>query len=608
MKQVLLAALATLLSLSPLFAQVGDTQSKDPLAEARKYEEANDWNKAIPLLSKAYDDAKGDAEIYRAYFDALLKNGDLKEAEKLVNTQHRYRNSPLLTIDYGRLLAAQGKTKKAEEMWDGALQGLTGEDMLTQQMANAFVAAGRDDYAIKVYERSRNQYGKPYSGALARLYAKTGEMDKAVDAVFETSNAFPTSADDTKATLLELLGTDPKKLQSAQKALIKRINQQPDNVYYSDLLTWLYTQKGDWDGALLQIEAIDERNREAGQRLLDFARNAQSQGQPDVAIRALDAVIQKGTESPYYSMAMAEKLRTGFKKVQDDPGYTRENIAALEKGYAEYLERFPDAYGTQAVIDYATLEARYAGNAKNAIALLRKAIGTNSAPRDFIGHAKLQLGDYQLLNGEIWEAALTYAQVDKAFKEDVLGEDARFRNAKLAYYRGDFVESQGMLSVLKASTSELIANDALYLSVLITENTPDSVYTPLLSFARADLLLFQNKDTAALDTLNALSARYPESPLQDDILMLRSDLSIKHRDYANALGYLKTIIDKYGKDVLADDATFKTAELYEKYLKQPENARKWYEQLIIDYPGSTYVQIARQRLGVLNGTGSAAPL
>src|SRR5690606_27458413 len=143
------------------------------------------------------------------------------------------------------------------------------------------------------------------------------------------------------------------------------------------------------------------------------------------------------------------------------------------------------------------------------------------ASREFIGKAKLQLGDYQILTGQVWEASLTYSQVDKAYREDFLGEDARFRNARLAYYRGDFAWAQAQLSVLKASTSELIANDALYLSVLITENTPDSNNAALLLFSKADLLLFQNKYDEALRTLDSISTLYPKHPLQDDVLMLR---------------------------------------------------------------------------------------
>ncbi|RYF91715.1 MAG: hypothetical protein EOO00_07980 [Chitinophagaceae bacterium] len=230
----------------------------------------------------------------------------------------------------------------------------------------------------------------------------------------------------------------------------------------------------------------------------------------------------------------------------------------------------------------------------------------------FSGWAKLQLGDYYILTGKIWDASLAYSQVDKAFREDQLGEEARFRNAKLAYYRSDFEWAQGQLSVLKASTSELIANDAMYLSVLITENIPpDSVMTPLQRFAYADLLLFQNKDKEAEALLDSIAQAFPKHPLNDDILMLRSRLAVKHRDYKLALDYLRQVYEackNCGKDdLLRDDALFRTADIYHHFLEQPVLAKQYYEQLILDFPGSTFVQTARQKLAELDNPEPVIP-
>jgi TolA-binding protein len=411
--------------------------------------------------------------------------------------------------------------------------------------------------------------------------------------------------DDTKATLLEVLAGDASRLQMAQKAIIRRINLQPDNTYYADLLTWLYTQKGDWEGALMQIQAIDERTRAGGQGLLQFAQLAEKEEQHAIALKSLDAIIEGGKDQPYYTVARAERLGIAKRRLEQNPAYTTEDAAALVKDYADFLAAFPQYNASELVRDYAMIEARYNNNPAKAIALLQDAIRQPMASREFTGKATLQLGDYQVLEGKVWEASLTYSQVDKAFREDALGEEARFRNGKLAYYRGDFGWAQAQLSALKASTSELIANDALNLSVLITENTPDSNNAALLSFAHADLLLFQNKDAEALKVLDSIALIYPKHPLQDDVLMLRATLAQKHHDYDTALAYLETIHKEYGKDVLGDDALFKTADIYERALKKPEEAKKFFEQLIMEYPGSTYVQIARSRLQAISG-GAAA--
>jgi tetratricopeptide (TPR) repeat protein len=596
------------------FISIACTQlvfAQKDLVDAHNYVALNQLDKAADIYKKLFDQNPADADVYNEYFSLLLKMKDYKTAQKTVETRGRiFQNSPLVNIDLGRIYMAMDKKKKADEEFDAAIKNMNGDDLITQQMANAFTAMNRDDYAIKTYEHVNeilhNAY--TYSGPLAHLYAKTGAMDKAVNSMLDGGLAMNGGVDDVKATLLELLGSDEKKIQLAQKALIKKINEQPDNPFYAELLTWLYTQKNDWEGALIQIEALDNRNKEQGERMLDFARFATKEHQYAFALKTYDEIIAKGKELPYYGIAKSEKLSVKFEQLQNKPDFTKDDVTALENDYAAFVAEFPQQNTSQVVKDYATFEAQYANNPQKAIELLDKAIQDQNARRDFVGSCKLQMGDYYILLGRIWDASLIYSQVDKTFREDMLGEDARFRNAKLYYYIGDFNFAEGQLSVLKASTSELIANDALYLSVLITENTAaDSNYIPLRRFAYADLLLFQNKDKEAEALLDSISNAFPEHPLKDDILMQKAKIAQKHREYNKALDYLKDIYVKFGKDVLGDDAVFKTAEIYEKNLHDNEKAKHFYEQLIIDYPGSTYIQTARNRLSALQSGTSALP-
>lgn len=580
-----------------LFAQ------DDLLTQARVYTDQKEYKKALEFYQKLYNHNPTDEAIYKEYLNDLIADKDFKDAQKLVENQQKLQpQNPLLLVDIGRVYIASGKSKKAKEPFEQAIQLLNGDDMLTTKMANAFIDIGQDQYAIQTYERAtqllRNNfiYGTP----LARLYAKTGDIENAMNALLNIGPMQIPGIIDTKTTMLEILGNDPKKLQIAQKALVKRVNEQPENSWYGELLTWIYTQKDDWDGALIQITAIDERNKENGQRLLEFARTAKQAKQYDIAIKALDAIVELGKEQTLYTVANAEKMNVQMLQLENNPSYTAEDVTKLSKAYEQFFTDFPQYYNTETIRDYAKLEAQYNNNPEKAISLLKKALEDQNARKEFIGLVKLQLGDYYLLTGKIWDASLLYSQVDKAFKEDQLGEEARFKNAKLAYYRGDFDWAQGQLSVLKASTSELIANDALYLSVLITENIPpDSNLVPLRRFAYADLLLFQNKDKDAEALLDSISQAFPDHPLNDDILMLRAKLAIKHRDYQKALDDLKKVYDQYGKDVNGDDAVFQTAQIYELYLKQPAAAKKFYERLIVDYPGSTFVQTARAKLVTL---------
>jgi len=590
------------LAYSDTFAQ------NEELTQARQFVTDKNYDKALPLFKKLFSKIPTDESVYKDYFSTLLVVKKYKDAENLVNEQIKtHPQNPLLYIDLGNVNMVSGKDKKAEDAFNDALNYLNGDDIRTQLVASAFVALGKDQYAIKAFEKVKMMMGNNpytaflYGGPLSKLYVKTGAIDKAIDILIEGMPYTPTGIESVKANLLELLGTDQAKLQASSKALIKDINIHPENLNYVELLTWLYTQRGDWDGALIQMQAVDERNKETGNHLLAFANTAFKEKQYDIAIKALDIVIEKGKDQPNYKTAKSEKLIVQFQQIKSNPDYTPLQVSDLVHVFDTFFIEFPHSYAEPLVQEYASLYAQYNNDPRQGINILKQAVGMQNTSREFAAQCKLQMGDYYTLIDKVWDASLMYGQVDKDFRLDALGEDARFRRSRLAYYRGDFEWAQGQLSVLKASTSELIANDALYLSVLITENVgKDSNVVPLQRFAHADLLLFQNKDKEAETLLDSITTAFPKHPLEDDILMLHARFSRKHRNYTKALDYLKDIYTRFGKDVLADDAVFKTAEIYELYLHQPDNAKKFYEQLIIDYPGSTFVQTARQRLRLLS--------
>lgn len=574
--------------------------------EAQQYLDNKDYTQAAKLYKTLLLEHPNQSELYQNYLMSLLMLKEYKQAEELVQQQmKRNANSPMLLIDLGNIYTVTKKDKKANECFEMALTYINGDDVLTQQMANALVNGGHDVWAIKVYERAIQITQAPafYSAALARLYNKTGDIEKALTLLIESHQLMPMMNGDEslEATLLELIGDDTDKQKKAQKAIIKLVNTQPDNYYYTYLLSWICSVQNNWEQALVQVQALEKRSKDKGRLLLDLAQQAAAKNQFTIAQQACATVLSWGPSSVRYRAARALSLQLQLKQIQQASTVNNVEIAQLVQAYTAYLNDYPDAYGLRVVNDAALLLGQYAQDMPAAMAILQKAIDVSLGDKSFIANCKLQLGDYKLIDGAVWDAALLYAQVDKAFREDALGEEARFRNAKLSYYQNDFEQAQGQLSVLKASTSELIANDALYLSVLITENIPaDSNLVPLQRFAFADLLLFQNKDQAASLLLDSIAQAFPKNPLADDILLLHSKIALKHKDYNKAIAYLKQIIEQHGKDVLADDAVFQIATIQQYALNNKTEAQKYYEQLIIDYPGSSFVQIARNKLKELS--------
>ena len=110
-----------------------------------------------------------------------------------------------------------------------------------------------------------------------------------------------------------------------------------------------------------------------------------------------------------------------------------------------------------------------------------------------------------MLDERFNEALIYYSQIQNEVKGDLLAQEARYKVAQTSYFKGDFNWAQIQLDVLKKSATQLIANDAMYLSLMIKDNSlEDSKQTALRHYARADLFSLQGKEEEAILILENL--------------------------------------------------------------------------------------------------------
>lgn len=572
-------------------------------ALAQQFIEDQEYDKAIPILKALYEKAPFDIALYKNYLKALQLNKNYKEAEDLVDYMMKIRRQDLsLYVDKGLIYEATNKNKEAQELYNESIEKLIPQEFTIKELADAFERVEKNEWAVKVYERARLLHQNPYIFAtqLSILYTKLGKTKEAIAAVLDLAMIETRAREDVKESLIKSIDKDPKAFGMIQKELNYRLLEQANNPIWTELISWLFVQKGDYEGAYKELVQLDKKFEENGKRLIPFANEIIQDKQYKVAAKSYDYVLKLGKEAPYYEVAQKGKIELGLIELEQEWPASQNKLPAFIKEIQSFLTEFEKYKNTDFIRIYALVQARYNDQVDSAIEILETVIASKPRNKQFEGRVKLDLGDYLLLKNKIWDASLIYSQVDKDFKEDQLGEDARFKNAKLAYYRGDFEWAQGQLSVLKASTTRLIANDALYLSVLITENITDSAsHYPLSRFAYADLLLFQNKLTESKTLLDSLASAFPESPLLDDIDMLNAQLSLKSGDISKAIDYLKNIVANFGDDVLADDAIYQLAVIYQDRLKDNQQALFYYEKLIVEYSGSTFVQDARKQYNIL---------
>ena len=289
--------------------------------------------------------------------------------------------------------------------------------------------------------------------------------------------------------------------------------------------------------------------------------------------------------------------------MDQDNQYTEGDVLELKAAYTSTIEEFGASEYTVALLrDLAHLEAFFLKNVDGAQSILEEALKyTNARPFD-IAEVKLELADILLLKDQEWDAILLYGQVEKDFKEDIIGQEAKFRRARISYYQGDFQWAQAQLDVLKASTSKLIANDAMNLSLLISDNLNlDTTSEALETYARAELLAYQQQYEKALTILSYLETSFGGHPLIDEVLYKRAQIYYDLRNWEAAAEAYQVIVDSYSFDLLGDDAYYNLARLYDVQLNDPDKAFELYGDMLTKYPGSSYTVQARKRYREMRG-------
>ncbi len=571
---------------------------------AQEYFSNGEYEKAAALYEGMYSKNPKNDYYFSRYLACLIELEEYDKGEEILKKQIKKNpKSYRLYLDYGNLYERRYEPEKSDEMYEKAIEKVGSDPNAIRSLASQFQNMTKYDLAIKTYEKgikSGNSSGFAYY--LAELYRRKGDSEKMIEQYLVSLEETPTRISSLK-TLFQRYFTEDDFLE-LQMQLYSKIQDKPDEEIFPELLSWVFIQKKDYKGALRQAKALDMKYEENGGRVFNIAQTAANDRDWNVAISGYEYIIEnKGQGSSFYIEAKQESLKSKRLRLVDGYDYSQEELKGLEAEYEAFLDEFGRTKTTASIIsELADLEAYYLNDLDKAVTLLEELIGFPRVNPHVLANAKINLADFYLMKGEIWEATLLYSQVDKEFKDDLLGQEARYRNAMLSYFAGDFEWAQTQFDVLKASTSKLIANDALDRSVFIMDNLAlDTTATPLKKFSEAELLVFQNKFDDAFDKLDTIRTAYPEHSLEDDAFYLKSKIYTKLRDYEKAALMLQTIMEKFPDGIRGDNAVFNLAELYETKLDNTQKATELYEKILYDYSGSTFSVEARKRYRRLLG-------
>ncbi len=573
---------------------------------ANQFYRDQEWDKAGAIYFRLFK-AYRSKHYFGLYIDCLIQAKRFDDAESAVKEQMKINGSDSdFEVDLGYIYLLQGQEKKATRIFDRVLKDLPAERNYIYITANAFRSRGLNEYAMKVYDfgsqQSSIQYGFHLEKAL--LYQTMGDFSSSIDQYLLQVNEQPEQLELIKSRLqyMLLLDIDQSMANLLREKLLKTAQDHPENENYGALLIWFALQQNDFDIAMIQARALDRRFGDRETQILDLAAISIDNQQYEVALQGYEYIVNKGKNSPYIIPATVGLLQAKYliaknNNVSDVEYYT--NLAKeIENSFEKYGLNTADF---ELALTLAQIQAFELGQTTNAIAMAEKALQLPLSPIDQ-AKVKLQLADIYLFANEVWEATLLYSQIEKSLKDEPIAHEARFRNARLRYFIGEFGWAQMQLNVLKAATSKLIANDALSLALQISDvMAEDTTGSTLKVLANADLLLYRHQDQQAAQLLDSLRKINRNPVVAPYVLMREASIAVMQKQFAKADSLYSRVFTVYADSYQADDALMKSASINEMNLQNKQQASERYQLLIDKYPSSVFVAEARRKYRILRG-------
>ena len=587
-------------------AQDRGQQSADELLAAQYMQQGN-YEQALVLYEELFENNQGPV-IYNNYLKCLLELEEFRTAERVVGVQ--LRNNPRnirFQVDLGYIYYRAGDNRKMRRQMDGLIKNLSGHPSSVTDLANAFLFRNFYDYALQTYEKGRKTLkdSYPFNLPMAEIYQKKGNYSAMMEEYIDLVAVDETYIEEVQALLQDALNNDPelKKSDALRQLLLMRAQQNSGQTIYSELLLWLSIQQRDFPMALRQARAIDRRLRQDGELVLEIAKLSASNLDFETSKRSYEYIIDKGDLNPFFLEARTGLLNVNYQEAIAGYEINIAQLRGVENEYHLLIDELGIRPQTVSLVrNLANLKAFYLSKPEQAIKLLNDIITLPNVSNRIKAECRVELADILLLQGDLWDAHLLYAQVDKIFRDDPLAHEARFKNARLSFYMGEFSWAKAQLDVLKAGTSRLIANDAMALSLLIQDNLDsDNTSVPLEMFARSQKHAFMNNYDLAISVLDSIAKDFPTHQINDNILMEKAIIYSKIGKYNQTDSLLKRVTEHYVSGLFASQALFKRAQLHEEVFNDFDQAMKLYQQLIVDFPGSIYTVTARNRFRSLRG-------
>jgi len=564
---------------------------------AYQYFRNGEFEKAAVMYKSLHEKNNYNTNYLNHLLDCYIQLEKFEAIKNTINKQlQSYPNQKYLYVDLGYSYQLQHQQEKANTFYNKAIKTVETAPNLGYIIGRSFKENNLLDYALTAYKKAMQlNKNTNYNYQIAEIYGEKGDVKSMFTTYLNLIELHENYLPSVKNYIGKFItdNSEDKYNIMFKNLILKRLQNNPKKSW-NQLLSWLYIQQKDYGKAFIQEKALFKRNVSNLNNLKTLGEISFDNKDYINATTCFNYILENTKDVPTILNAKLFLLEIALKtKITNDK---------IETQFQNLFTEFGVSSKTIAIqVVYAHFLAFNKNETNKAISILKKAI-TLANNKFQKGSIKIKLADILVFTNKFNTALIYYTQVQQDLKNHPIAQTARFKIAQTSYFKGDFKWAQNQLKVLKNATSQLIANDALALNLLITDNAvKDSLRLALKTYAKADLLAYQNQNFKAIDTLQTVLNKYKGHPIEDEALFKQASLFIKTNQLKEAEDNYLKIIHLNKEDILADDAVYNLAELYENQLKIPSKAKEYYKKIIFEYPSSIFLVDARKKYRKLRG-------
>ena len=583
-----------ILILTLLFTLIGFSQ--DQLAQ--NYFDKGDFEKALISYEELLKNQPSNSNYFLKNIECLQQTKQLDKAEaKILERLNNYKQGNLL-VELGFNYKLKKDEAKAKKYFDLAIDKIRKNPSDVYSISTSFDKKIILDYALLAYQTASQTDAKMnFNYQIALLYGQMGNADLMIETFLSESFTNPNMLLSIQNQLSRFIAEDTQETfrDKLKKSLLVR-SQQSQDIFWNQYLSWYFVQQKEFGKAFIQEKSIYKRNPESFANIVNLAQLSVEENQPDTANDIYAFILENTLDQELKIRAnyFIQKLKIDKSTAIDIPIITSDlNNLIKEFGVSPYTLSLQKL---QAHFTAFNLNDPEAG--KN---ILKTAL---NLPLNQYQSAdlKMEMADILLFQERFNQATIIYTQIEDDLKNDSVGHDASLKIAKTSYFQTDFVWATKQLKVLKSSSTQLIANDAIDLFLLINDNTvADSTQVALKKFAHADFLSYQKKSKDALLEYQKILQEHKGQEIESITLYRIGKIYETQGNYDLALNNYKMIIDNFKECIYVDEANYLSAEIYNLQLKDAEKSKKFYEEIIFKHEDSIYFTDARRKYRALRG-------